>query len=282
MFSPSVCSASPRNGFHAPLPRATPTSKIVIFDDFENMHGTAFDQIHGSGAYRSWHGAQERLVDLGEMNALVEKKVGAVAMHRAFGPFSPRYRCYFDDMAKHLVSPVFVPTSNGAKNSADILLVCQAIKLCLTDPSITHFVIATCDADFSSLAKELREMGKVVVGLGIAWAKINSLWVNSCSTFLYLPIAPVKSPASNGAPAKPTERDRPPNCLTVRPEPTERPAPRELDSRSRPTPRRWKCINCVRRRDRCGALRSRPSPIISRLPARTCRRRITPARGWNA
>jgi hypothetical protein len=183
--------------------RLTKSPRVAMFDDLENLHATAFDLIHGQGSYHDWPGPHEHILDLGAIKALVERKVGALCMHRAFAPFSPRYRCYFADMAKHLVSPVFVPTSNGIKNSADILLACQALKLALTDPTITHFVIASCDADFSNLAKELREMGKCVIGLGIAGAKINTLWLNSCDMFLHLPIGDGKKPPGNGVPQGP-------------------------------------------------------------------------------
>jgi hypothetical protein len=161
--------------------------KVAVLTDFENLHAARFDQTHGKGAYGRSETRGERILDLGELTTLVEKSVGPIAVQLAFLPFNFRYKAYREDMIKNLVTPVPVITSRGAKNGVDMALACHAIKLAYTDPSVTHFVLASMDLDFAVLAKVLREMGKIVVGLGIEEVEINPMWISSCNAFLYLP-----------------------------------------------------------------------------------------------
>lgn len=53
----------------------------------------------------------------------------------------------------------------GCKNSADMLIVLDAIEFSLTNPGVIY-VLASSDSNFTHLALRLRERGHVVVGVG--------------------------------------------------------------------------------------------------------------------
>jgi hypothetical protein len=176
------------------VPGARPS--VAVFRDFENEHATVYDVLHGDGAYRRSRGTNERLVPLGPITRAIGRQVGAIKVHRAYANWG-RFRAYYEDLVGNGIDMVFVPCAGWAKNGADIRLACEAMRLAYTDPGITHYVIVSCDADFSGLAQELRRLGKVVVGLGIRGAPVASLWRHSCDQFFLVPCAPPCRKASS-------------------------------------------------------------------------------------
>ena len=69
------------------------------------------------------------------------------------------------------------------KNSADIQLVVDAMEYASRVRELRRFVIVSGDSDFSPLFRRLRELGKVVVGVGPAGALERSV-KSSCNRFV--------------------------------------------------------------------------------------------------
>src|SRR5205823_10354420 len=70
------------------------------------------------------------------------------------------------------------------KNSADIRLCVDAMDLAYSKEHIDTFVIVSGDSDFSPLVSKLKELGKHVVGIGMADSTSNLLRDN-CDEFIY-------------------------------------------------------------------------------------------------
>lgn len=194
---------------------ATRSATVAVFYDFENIHATCYDLLHGNGSYKSALGnkfamkqTDERVVtSIIGFRKSIEKQLGTIALQRGYANWS-RFRAYNADMAAALVEQVYVPSQSGSKNSADIWLAADAMELACDRPELTHFVIVSCDGDFSRIAQKLRARGKTVIGVGVEGASINPLWKASCSLFAELPrpaapCAPRAKFARTSSPARP-------------------------------------------------------------------------------
>lgn len=71
------------------------------------------------------------------------------------------------------------------KNSSDMALVIQAMKILYEKPFITTFCIVSNDSDFTRLAQELKEHDKTVIGMGEK-SKAKKEMVNAFSEFIYI------------------------------------------------------------------------------------------------
>jgi hypothetical protein len=83
--------------------------------------------------------------------------------------------------------------SNGAKNTADIALVIDAMELALR-ARVDGFVLATSDSDFTRLAAWLHENGFAVFGVGEG--KTSARFRLSCSAFYEVQAAAVVAPSA--------------------------------------------------------------------------------------
>ncbi len=70
------------------------------------------------------------------------------------------------------------------KNSSDMALAIQAMKILYEKPFITTFCIVSNDSDFTRLAQELKENDKIVVGMGTKNARKE--FINAFSEYVYL------------------------------------------------------------------------------------------------
>ena len=71
------------------------------------------------------------------------------------------------------------------KNTSDIALTIQAMKILYEKPYISTFCLVSNDSDFTRLAQELREQNKEVIGMGER-SKAVQEFVNAFSEFIYL------------------------------------------------------------------------------------------------
>lgn len=71
------------------------------------------------------------------------------------------------------------------KNTSDIALTIQAMKILYEKPYVTTFCLVSNDSDFTRLAQELREQNKEVIGMGERSRAIQE-FVNAFSEFVYL------------------------------------------------------------------------------------------------
>ncbi len=82
------------------------------------------------------------------------------------------------------------------KNSSDMALTIQAMKMLYEKPYLTTFCIVTDDSDFTRLAQELKEQDKIVIGMGTK--KTVKEAVNAYTEFIYLDPETKENDIDNG------------------------------------------------------------------------------------
>jgi uncharacterized protein (TIGR00288 family) len=154
---------------------------LAVFIDFENM-GLGFNNRR----------------DRFEINKVLERLVekGKIVAKKAYADWS-RFGMYTGGLHEAAIELVEIPRRGvTGKNSADIRLVVDAIDLAYSKDHIDTFVIVSGDSDFSPLVSKLKELGKHVIGLGLADAT-SDLLRDNCDEFIYYedldraPIIPV-------------------------------------------------------------------------------------------
>lgn len=154
---------------------------LAVFIDFENLA-------------LGFHSRSTRFRIDRVLERLVEK--GKIVVKRAYCDWS-RFGQYTGPLHEAAIELIEIPkrTATG-KNSADIRLVVDAIDLAYSKEHIDTFVIVSGDSDFSPLVSKLKELGKHVIGLGLA-AATSDLLRDNCDEFIYYedldraPTAPV-------------------------------------------------------------------------------------------
>lgn len=142
---------------------------LAVFIDFENL-------AHG------FNGRRDRF-DIGRvLERLVEK--GKIVVKKAYCDWS-RFGTYTGPLHESAIELIEIPKrSQTGKNSADIRLVVDAIDLAYSKDHIDTFCIVSGDSDFSPLVSKLKELGKHVIGLGLANAT-SELLRDNCDEFIY-------------------------------------------------------------------------------------------------
>jgi uncharacterized protein (TIGR00288 family) len=142
---------------------------LAVFIDFENM-GLGFNN------------RRDRF-EIGKvLERLVEK--GKIVAKKAYADWS-RFGMYTAGLHEAAIELVEIPRRGvSGKNSADIRLVVDAIDLAYSKDHIDTFVIVSGDSDFSPLVSKLKELGKHVIGLGLAEAT-SDLLRDNCDEFIY-------------------------------------------------------------------------------------------------
>ncbi len=90
-----------------------------------------------------------------------------------------------EEASKHSMTAVQQFSYVVGKNSSDIALTIQAMKIFYEKPFITTFCLVSNDSDFTRLAQELREHNKEVIGMGEREKAVQE-FVNAFSEFVYL------------------------------------------------------------------------------------------------
>src|SRR5215212_890062 len=149
--------------------RADGERSLAVFIDFENV-GLGFG------------GRRDRF----EINKVLERIVekGKIVAKKAYADWS-RFGEYTRSLHEAAIELVEIPRrAQTGKNSADIRLVVDAIDLAYSKDHIDTFVIVSGDSDFSPLVSKLKELGKHVIGLGLADAT-SVLLRDNCDEFIY-------------------------------------------------------------------------------------------------
>ncbi len=142
---------------------------LAVFIDFENLA-------------MGFNGRRDRFEIGRVLERLVEK--GKIVVKRAYCDWS-RFGQYTGPLHESAIELIEIPKrSQTGKNSADIRLVVDAIDLAYSKDHIDTFCIVSGDSDFSPLVSKLKELGKHVIGLGLANATSNLLRDN-CDEFIY-------------------------------------------------------------------------------------------------
>ncbi len=116
------------------------------------------------------------------LERLVEK--GKIVVKKAYADWS-RFAQYTNPLHEAAIELIEIPRrAVTGKNSADIRLCVDAMDLAYSKDHIDTFVIVSGDSDFSPLVSKLKELGKDVIGLGLAEAT-SDLLRDNCDEFIY-------------------------------------------------------------------------------------------------
>ena len=142
---------------------------LAVFIDFENL-------ALGFGNRRDRFQIEKVLERLVEKGKIVAKK--------AYADWS-RFGNYASALHACAVELIEIPkrTQTG-KNSADIRMCVDAMDLAYSKDHIDTFVVVSGDSDFSPLVSKLKELGKHVIGLGLA-DSTSDLLRDNCDEFIY-------------------------------------------------------------------------------------------------
>ncbi len=128
-----------------------------------------------------------------DLARIVDKllEYGRVSLRRSYGDLDHAVKWNWDLKRKvrkmlvdNLIQIEDIPYS-GNKNSADIKLVVDALSTAYTSREFDQFAIVSSDRDYVPLILKLRELGKLVIGIGISPDTVNPLYVRACDSFLY-------------------------------------------------------------------------------------------------
>ena len=142
---------------------------LAVFIDFENV-GLGFGN------------RRDRFSIDRVLERLVEK--GKIVAKKAYADWS-RFGNYASSLHAAAVELVEIPKrAQTGKNSADIRMCVDAMDLAYSKDHIDTFVIVSGDSDFSPLVSKLKELGKHVIGLGLA-ESTSELLRDNCDEFIY-------------------------------------------------------------------------------------------------
>ena len=146
------------------------THNLAVFIDFENL-ALGFS---GKG--------DDRFEVKPLLKRLLEK--GKIVAKRAYSDWG-RFQSYTSPLHEAAIELIEIPKRGmTGKNSADIHLCVDAMDLAYSKEHIDTFVIVSGDSDFSPLVSKLKELGKHVIGIGMAKSTSNLLRDN-CDEFIY-------------------------------------------------------------------------------------------------
>ena len=146
--------------------------RIALFIDYENL---------AIGAREALGGMEFDFEPIA--NALAER--GRVVSRKAYADWS-MFSEARQAMTRSHVELIEIPQRMGVtrKNAADIKMAVDAIELAFERDYVTTFVICTGDSDFTPLVHKLRELNKMVIGVGVK-ASTSNLLPPACDEFLF-------------------------------------------------------------------------------------------------
>ena len=111
-------------------------------------------------------------------------KYGDIVIRRIYGDWTNQtIASWVEVCKKYAMNPVMQENNVSGKNASDICLVIDAMKLLFSNKA-DIFCIVSSDSDFTRLAKEIRENGIPVIGMGEE--KTPSAFINACRKFVVL------------------------------------------------------------------------------------------------
>lgn len=179
---------------------AEPTdTRVAVYIDFDNIVISRYDQRSKRGQFhtdkaRSFNPQEhpesditrrleDATVDLGAVLDFASS-FGTIAISRAYADWSANvnasYRRQLIERAVDLVQ--LFPTTAAMKNGADIRLAVDVVEDLFRLPDLTHVVIVAGDSDYVALAQRSKQLGRYVVGIGVAGSTSKALgW--ACNEF---------------------------------------------------------------------------------------------------
>ena len=199
------------------------SERVAVYIDFDNVVISRYDDVHGNQAWRkddprkrgrpanSSDPIDVKLaaaqVDIG---AIIDyaASFGSVSLSRAYADWSvPANAAYKDELMERALHLVQLFTASGVKNGADIRLAVDAVEDLMRHPEISHVVLVAGDSDYVPLAQSCKQLGRYVVGIGVAGSTSRAL-VSACNEFIdyaHLPgvtVPPAGKRVVTKAPAK--------------------------------------------------------------------------------
>ena len=141
---------------------------------------------------------------------------GTLVLTKAYADWSAEvnagYRGQLVGRAVDLVQ--LFPAAAYGKNGADIRLAVDAVEDMFRLPDLTHVVIVAGDSDYIALAQRCKQLGRYVVGIGVAGSTSRSLTA-ACDEFVsYDGLPGVPTAVSEAAPKKRSRRAAAPNSTS--------------------------------------------------------------------
>lgn len=175
------------------------SERVAVYIDFDNVVISRYDSIHGKQAWRKDDPRQHGLAP-GSADPLEEKLLaarvdigaiidyaasfGSVSLSRAYSDWSvPANAAYKNELMERALHLVQLFNASGVKNGADIRLAVDAVEDLMRHPEITHVVLVAGDSDFVPLAQACKQLGRFVVGIGVAGSTSRAL-VSACNEFI--------------------------------------------------------------------------------------------------
>ncbi|MBR1816280.1 MAG: NYN domain-containing protein [Lachnospiraceae bacterium] len=120
------------------------------------------------------------------MDTIIDElsKYGDIIIRRVYGNWmNSSIKGWLENTNKYALNLIMQESNTSGKNATDICLVIDAMKL-LYEGKADMFCIASSDGDFTKLAKEIRENGIDVIGMGED--KTPQSFTNACKKFVVL------------------------------------------------------------------------------------------------
>jgi hypothetical protein len=199
------------------------SERVAVYIDFDNVVISRYDDIHGKQAWRKddprKRGRSANSTDPIDVKLAAAKvdigaiidyaaSFGSVSLSRAYADWSvPANAAYRDELMERALHLVQLFTASGVKNGADIRLAVDAVEDLMRHPEISHVVLVAGDSDYVPLAQSCKQLGRYVVGIGVAGSTSRAL-VSACNEFIDYAHLPGVTPPPAGkrvvtkAPAK--------------------------------------------------------------------------------
>ncbi len=179
----------------------TGPARVAVYIDFDNVVISRYDQLHGTGRNEGWHRDNARdhtpdensddpvdvrlaeaRVDVGAMLDYASS-FGTVAIARAYADWSqPANAAYRRQLVDRAVDLTQLFPVSGTKNGADIRLAVDLVEDLLHYTDLTHVVIVGGDSDYIAVAQRAKQLGRYVVGIGVAGSTSRAL-IAACDEF---------------------------------------------------------------------------------------------------
>lgn len=188
------------------------SERVAVYIDFDNVVISRYDDTHGKGAWRkddprnhqpsaaSTDPIDKKLAEAQiDIGAIIDyaASFGTVSLSRAYAdwsvPANAAYRADLTSRALHLVQLFSVA---GSKNGADIRLAVDAVEDLVRNPEISHVVLVAGDSDYVPLAQSCKQLGRNVVGIGVAGSTSRALRF-ACTDFIDYADLPGVTPAKS-------------------------------------------------------------------------------------
>jgi len=193
-------------------------ARVAVYIDFDNIVISRYDQLSRRGQFhkdqvrgfdaKANQGTdvarrlEESTVNLGAILDFASS-FGTIAVSRAYAdwsvPVNASYRNQLFERAVDLVQ--LFPAVASMKNGADIRLAVDVVEDLFRLEDLTHVVIVAGDSDYIALAQRCKQLGRYVVGIGVAGATSKNL-AAACNEFADYDALPGVVPPRRSAPAK--------------------------------------------------------------------------------